>query len=350
MLYYVGMEFGRKININKLYQDYINTLFQHGEFVPGWMFFVKFVYGDNERTYADPENNKIYYGKNATPHSIIHELEHLRARHEEPVLGFNEEFEKYVSFYYVGFRKGGCEGLFLEEAFNELSARYWYLKLLGDDVEKRKQALEEYRNEHYYEFEIYTCIGLCLILGLNVDETRRSRNLNDTSCQEIIQNRVTELTGDEKYWSRMQMHLDCFEYLKRIESPITNCNNLKKETLEQYYEMAYKLLYVAFENKKISVSELNSRIEVLDRCAMKSARYFAEGMKIAEDCKNRENELFCKKTIKNQLWDNVNRLCLSIGSTIRFAPAKKSTILKAKRALSHTFVDKKELEDKYGLA
>lgn len=331
------MEVGQKLDVDKTYQEYLNTLIQCGEKIPNWMFFVDFIYDERSSVYVVPEKNAVVYGKRATEHSIFHELEHLRSRHNEIAVGYDEEFEKYVNFYFVGFRQGGCDGLFLEEGFNELSARYWFLKAKENDHKAKQSAIEEYKKRNYYAFEIYTCIGLCLILGLNVDEIRNSKYSGDSTCQNIIKNRVTYLTGDDKYWENMQQCLDSFEYAKRMEG-FEASSSVRLNSLNGYYDLAYRLLFLALERKKIKTPEFNRRMMLFDKYASKSMKFFTEGKYIAEKCKNKETAIYGNKDIKKYVWTGLNQYFNKIYSAVRFFPAKKSILTK----YNHNFTGMKQ--------
>ncbi len=267
------------INTNLLLKKYLLTLRDSGEFIPAWLEKVNFVEDKNLAqgyAYASAEANCIYYRPDATEHAIVHELDHLRSRHKEYVIGYDEEFEKNVAFYFVGYRLGGFTGTFIEEGFNELSSRRVYLKMLKNEPEKRKATAIEYRDQKYYNFEMFTCIGLCALLGAKVDELYNLKFSGDTLGQDTIKNIVAELTGKIGYWNEMQNNLDAYQIAKRMIVGKKDREKFQKEHMQKYYNNAYGLLFLALENGKISKEDFKKRLRLFEFYTRRSGEYAPE--------------------------------------------------------------------------
>lgn len=262
-----------KLDIDKIKASYFETLMETEESVPYWMSDVIFVENNNLRgavAMANAEGNSVEFRSDATPHAIFHELEHLRSRHKESVVGFDDELEKPIRFYFIGYHQGGFDGIFLEEGFNELAARKLYLKSLKGDDEARRLAFDEYYLNKYYEFEMYTVIGLSCLLGMSAEQLRNLKYTGDCSGQEFIKNRVSELSGDSTLWTRMQYCLDGYEIAKRTIIDEKSKSEFKKESIVDYYNLAYELLFKALENKKITKEEFKKRLHYFESYFLKT--------------------------------------------------------------------------------
>lgn len=267
------------INTNLILKNYLLTLRESGVFIPAWLKKVDFVEDKNLTqgyAYASAEANCIYYRPDATEHAIVHELDHLRSRHNNYVIGYDEEFEKNVKFYFVGFRLGGFTGTFIEEGFNELSSRRVYLKMLKNEPEKRKATAIEYRDQKYYNFEMFTCIGLCALLGANVDELSNLKFSGDTLGQDTIKKVVAELTGKPGYWDEMQSNLDAYQIAKRMIVGKKDRDKFQKEHMQKYYNNAYQLLFLALENGNISKEDFKKRLRLFEFYTRRSGEYAPE--------------------------------------------------------------------------
>ena len=252
-----------------------------GERIPEWLFDVRFSC-EKVLPYCfaelDPESNVIVYGKGATRHAILHELEHLRSRHNELVKGYSEEFEKFVYFYFVGFRTSGANGLFLEEAFNELSARKTEMAMFGETKKQQFRLINEYKTQNYYNFEIYTVLALCSLLGVKVEDVRRMKFSGDTTGQDALAELIEILTTDAGYWKRMQEKLDDYEMVKRLPVFGETRKEMQQESLAEYYKLAYGLIVRAYHNKSMSADEVARAIYLFEAYSKKAGQYckFAE--------------------------------------------------------------------------
>ena len=294
----------KKINTELLLEKYISTLIAMGEFVPAWIYEVDFVEEErivNGYAYASAEHNCIYYKPEATEHALVHELDHLRSRHNNHVVGFDEEFERFVEFYFVGFRLGGFTGTFLEEGLNELSSRRVYLNMISNNVENRRKAFLEYRSKNYYNFEMFTSMGLCALLGLNVEELSKMKFSGDTLGQDTIKSIVADLTGRATFWNEMQDGLDSYEMAKRTIIGKKESEDFQKDSIKNYYSMAYKLLFVALENGKISKEEFKKRLRLFEFYTKRSAEYAPKMANMVFRAKQTAVELNRKVLSKNLL-------------------------------------------------
>lgn len=263
-------------SLNKLLREYILYLSNSGERIPEWIFDVCFSY-EKALSYCfaelNAESNMIVYGKGATRHAILHELEHLRSRHNELVKGYDEEFERFVNFYFIGFRTSGSNGLFLEEAFNELSARKTEMAMFGETKKQQLRLVNEYKMQHYYNFEIYTVIALCALLGVKVEDVRKMKFSGDVTGQVALAELVEILTGDAEYWKRMQEKLDDFELLKRLPVFGETRKEMQQESLAEYYKLAYGLIVRAYHNKSMSADEVARAIYLFEAYSKKAGQY-----------------------------------------------------------------------------
>ena len=265
-----------KINTKLLLRKYIKTLQMMGEKVPEWINDVIFVLDEtilSGYAYASAESNCVYYKSEASEHAIVHELDHLRSRHNSTVVGFDEEFEKFVEFYFVGFRLGGYTGSFLEEGFNELTSRKTYLTMIAGDAEKKKETFSEYKNRKYYNFEMFTCIALCALLGMNVEQVSKTKFSGDTLGQDTIKSIVTEMSGNAGLWNEMQDYLDSYLMAKRVIIGKKECEDYQKENMQKYYNKAYQLLFAALDSGKISKDEFKKRLRLFEFYTKRSAQY-----------------------------------------------------------------------------
>ena len=265
-----------KLDVDKVLALYLSTLRQMGEHIPKWLKdvnFVEFKELTGACATASAESNTIYYRPDASAHAIFHELEHLRSRHKESVVGFDDLFERNVDFFFIGYHLGGFEGMFIEEGLNELSARKLYLKAIaGNETEKRK-AFDEYKENKYYHLEMFTCISLAYLIGVNVDDLRRMKFSGDMTGSNFLREKVNALAGDSTYWRRMQEYLDGFEIAKRVYVDEKSKNEYKRESLTGYYGMAYNLLFTALERNKITIDEFRKRMQLFENYYAKSAKY-----------------------------------------------------------------------------
>lgn len=263
-------------NLNKLLRDYIDAISNSGEYVPEWIFDVNFFYDKTMNdcfAQLDAEKNVITYGRGATTHAILHELEHLRSRHKELVKGYDEEFERIIHFYFVGFRTSGANGLFLEEALNELSSRKLEMLMFGNTQKQRSRLISEYKTQSYYNFEIYMTLALCSLLGVKVEDVRKMKYSGDTTGQVTLSELIEILTGDSKYWIMMQENLDDYELLKRLPVYGDTKKQMQRECLSEYYKKAYTMIVRAYQNKTMSASEVARAIYLFEEYSKKAGQY-----------------------------------------------------------------------------
>lgn len=270
--------------LNRILRDYILELTISGEYIPEWLFDARFLYDEYLNdcvAQLNAETNCIVYGKNTSTHAILHELEHLRSRHNELVKGYDDELEKIVYFYFVGYRTSGGNGLFLEEALNELSARKMQMRMFGGSKKSRIRLLNEYKAEKYYNFEIYMTFGLCSLLGLKVDDVTKLKFTRDTTGQDSLRQIVDFMAGDERYWIRLQEPLDDYEMAKRMPMSLESRRDMQKERLFEYYKLAYGLIVLAHNRKIISTAEAGRAIYLFEEYGKKAGSYFkyAEAMR-----------------------------------------------------------------------
>ena len=292
------------INTQELLKKYISTLKEMGKFVPAWIYDVEFVEEDvivNGYAYASAENNKIYYKSDATEHALVHELDHLRSRHETFVTGYDEDFERFVEFYFVGFRLGGFTGAFIEEGFNELSSRNIYLRMLKNEPEKRRAVFLEYNDRQYYNFEMFTSIAICSLLGLKVEELSSLKFSGNTSGQEAIKLITTYLTNDANYWSEMQSNLDSYIMAKRMCVSKDEKERWQKENMQNYYNSAYMLLFKALEYDKISKEEFKTRLRLFEFYTRRATKNHPEIIPLVYNGKEKAVQRFKKVLSKNLL-------------------------------------------------
>lgn len=258
---------GKKIDCDKLLQGYLTCLKDMNEYIPSWIEQVSFSYGqifEDATSTVIPEHNVILYGSNATEHSIVHELEHLRSRHNEISVGWDEDFEKNVPFYFVGFREYGVTGLFLEEGLNEISARKIYLKMISNKKELKENAKNEYKINGYYNFEMLSCLALCALIGEDIGTLLDLKFSGDSSGQGFIAQKMALETGNDRYWGFMQMYLDDYEFSKRLPIDKVTRNKVAKHNMHCYFDYAYKYLYHAVSKGSISKEELVERMKLFE--------------------------------------------------------------------------------------
>lgn len=280
--------------LHKLLRDYILELSGSGQYVPEWLFDARFYFDpDLNDCFAqlDPESNCVVYGKGTTVHAILHELEHLRSRHKEMVKGYDEERERFVYFYFVGYRTSGINGLFLEEALNELSARKIEMKMFGTSKKAQMRLVNEYKTNKYYTFEIFMTLGLCSLLGIKVEDVKNLKFAGDASGQESLSQLVGFMAGDDKYWLRMQESLDDFEMSKRLPLTFGTRSEMQREKLYEYYKLAYRLIVNAYNRKIISSAEAGRAVYLFEEYSKKAGEY----------CKHAESmRQKAKTTVTNQ--------------------------------------------------
>ena len=257
----------KTVDFYALHKKYIECLKSLDEFIPSWLLDVDFQHSNeiDGTSMLLPEHNIIVYSDKASEHAIIHEFEHLRSRHNNLSVGWDDEFEKNVYFYFIGFREYGANGLFLEEGFNEIASRRIYLKMLEMSKKSKQQAFSEYKHYKYYTHEMLTCIALCMALGENIDFFLKLKTTGNTAGQDAIAGKINMITGKPSYWKQMQSYLDDYELAKRvIPNGHTEKQKYLAEYMQNYYTMVYDMLFNAFQNGNISRESLIRRMELFE--------------------------------------------------------------------------------------
>ena len=315
--------------LNKLLRDYILELSSSGEYVPEWIFDAQFCYDERLNdcvAQVIPETNTIVYGDGTTVHAILHELEHLRSRHKDFVRGYDDELERFVNFYFVGYRTSGGTGLFLEEALDELSARMVEMKMFGTSKKERARLISEYKTHKYYNFEIYMTLGLCSLLGINVEDVRKLKYTGDTAGQDSIKKLVGYMAGDERYWHVFQEKLDDYEVAKRLQVPLETRRAVQKERLYDYYKLAYALIVRAHTQKMISAEDAGRAIYLFEEYSKKAGEYcdFAESART----RAKESLVYQNKSVA-KLFANSERCIVQQEDEKNYAvvPPRGSTVL-----------------------
>ena len=272
-----------KNEIFNVLELYLQTLKESGEDIPDWVSSVRFCYDenlDNAAAYVDADDNSIVFGPYATPHAIFHELEHIRSRHKKRCIGLDEEFNQ-VEYYNVGFSNSGFNGVFLEEGFNELAARKLSIRACKNDSEKLTQLYKEFRENKYYNFEMYICFSICSLLNIKVSNIYKMKFSGDSSSQEFLDKKFEEISNNPNAWKDLQAKLDLYEYAKKSLKGDDFATSYKKLQLFGYAEQAYDILFKALENHAISSNECIKRLRQFDYYLKKSQNFI--NFKVQDD-------------------------------------------------------------------
>ena len=110
---------------------------------------------------------------------------------------------------------------------------------------------------------MYTCLALCALLGINVEYLRKMKFTGDDSAQRYIESVVEDMSEYSGLWRHMQECLDAYEMCKRLYASRSFIKECQNETITQFYNIAYDLLFLALKENKISKEVFKKRLKFL---------------------------------------------------------------------------------------